>query len=472
MAAGDAVNVAQVSAQFVSAAMPTVTISAGIIAFLLAISGIVLRWRNISLYFYRFLLRRPQYNYRKIFGEYLDRFNAINDRRELYPAILSAACKTVSASGASLIVRDSKDRFQIKASQGLKPFSFDVEAVLPFMEWLENNRRIVTRRDLVHSKQCFAIRSEGLSYFVQFNCEASVPLFVNDRLYGVINLGARGHGSYDSETRDVLKLMAIHFTTAIHNANLYQALVKQNLHLQEASNFKTRLLSNLSHELRTPLSSIISLSELMVEGGDGQLSGEQTRHLKIIRQSGSRLLNTVTAMLDISKIEGNRLSLNVQKVNIGRVVHQVAEGIKTSDDTKLEIKVGDSTPGVYGDEARLKQVLRHILDNAAKFTKNGKISVDAEKCGEMLKLRVKDTGIGIAKDRQKMIFEGFTQVDGEKTRGYDGLGLGLTISKKLIELHGGRLWLTSEIGKGSEFFVTLPLKPAGIDGKGSTLQTS
>ena len=117
---------------------------------------------------------------------------------------------------------------------------------------------------------------------------------------------------------------------------------------------------------------------------------------------------------------------------------------------------------MYGDETRLKQVIKHLLDNAVKFTKRGKISVEAEKCGEMLKVSIKDTGIGIDKDKQKFIFEGFSQGDGSATREHDGLGLGLTISKKLVELHGGRMWLRSKIGKGSSFNFTLPLRPAAI----------
>ena len=446
--------------------MPAVTLSAGIVGLLLVASGLALRWRQLLSLVRCGVFGRSRYNYRRIFGDHLERFSAISDRRELYPAILASTCKILGASGASLIVRDVKDRFQMKATHGLKPFSFNVEEVKPFLDWLERHRRIVTRRDLVHTKSCAAIKSDGLAYFVQFNCAAAVPLFVNDRLSSVMNLGARARGGYDPETRDLLKLMAVHFATAIHNANLYQALVRQNLSLQEASNFKTQLLANLSHELRTPLSSIIGLSELMAEGGDGAVNEEQQKHLSLIRQSGARLLDTVTSMLDISKLEGNRLQLNVQKVNIGRVVQRVAEAVRTNADTQMEIRVGEETPGVYGDEARLSQVLRHLLDNAAKFTKRGTISVEAEKCGEMLRLRVKDTGIGIAKEKQKAVFDGFTQADGGTAREHEGLGLGLTISRKLVELHGGRMWLESQPGRGSEFFLTLPLKPVGVYGNG------
>lgn len=423
---------------------------------------VTLRWHAVMGCLRRVVLRRPQYDYRQIFRVYLERFNSINDRRELYPAILSAVCRIVNAEGASLIIRDSKDRLQMKATFGVKPFSFNAGEVLRFLAWLEAHRLVVTRKDVVAKDSLREIKSEALRWFVQFNAEACVPLFVGDRLYGIINIGDRNKGRYDEETKDLMKLMGVQFAIAIHNANLYQALVKQNLKLQETSKFKTQLLANVSHELRTPLTSIIGLSELIAEGGDGDVTEEQVKHLSLIRQSGVRLLDTVTAMVDLSKLEVDRVQLDIQKVNLGKLVSTVAQGIKPNDHTSIEVKLADGTPGVYGDETRLKQVIKHLLDNAVKFTKRGKISVEAEKCGEMLKVSIKDTGIGIDKDKQKFIFEGFSQGDGSATREHDGLGLGLTISKKLVELHGGRMWLRSKIGKGSSFNFTLPLRPAAI----------
>jgi signal transduction histidine kinase len=404
----------------------------------------------------------PQYDYRRIFRVYLERFNSINDRRELYPAILSAVCKVVDAEGASLVIRDSKNRLLMKATYGVKPFSFDAGEVMRFLEWLETNRTPVTKKDVVGIESMYELKSEGLRWFVQFGAEICLPLFVGDRLYGVINVSSRKKGSYDDETIDLLKLMGVQFAIAIHNANLYQAIVKQNLKLQETSKFKTQLLANVSHELRTPLTSIIGLSELMAEGGDGEVNVEQIKHLSIIRQSGVRLLDTVTAMVDLSKLEVDRVFLDVQKLNLAKIVSKVAQELKPNENTSIEIKIGDATPGVYGDENRLRQIVKNLLDNAVKFTKRGKISIEAEKCGEMLKISVKDTGIGIDREKQKEIFEGFSQVDGSSTREHEGLGLGLTISKKLVELHGGRMWLQSRPGKGSSFNFTLPLRPAAI----------
>lgn len=463
-------NLAQISAQIWKAVLPVISVSAIIIAVLLLASFTVLRWRRVASVFRRFVIRRSSYDYSSIFKEYLQHFNAINERREMYPAILAACSRIIGASGASLIVRDSHDRFQMKATSGLRPFTFDVGELMPFLNWLENQRDVVAREDFVTNEELKSIKSVGLRYFVQFNAEACVPLFVGEKLYGVINLGGRKYGGYDAETRDLLNLLAIQFATSIHNANLYQALVKQNRELAETSQLKTQLLDNLSHELRTPLTSIIGLSELMAEGGDGEVNAEQVEHLTMIGRSGVRLLETVTSIFDLSKLEVNKVDLEVQKVNLDRVVEEVAKGIELNRHTKLEINLGSDTPGVYGDERKLAQVVKQLLGNAAKFTRRGKITVGAEKCGEMLKVTVKDTGIGIPQDRQGAIFDGFVQADGGTTRPYEGLGLGLTISKKLVELHGGRMWLTSKVGKGSEFSFTLPLKPVSIFGNGAAMR--
>ena len=455
-------DLGQVSTHFWSAALPTMKMGAGAVAVMLAASGLALRWNAFLDLVGRITFRvfnHNQYDFRRVFLDCLERFNSIKDRRELYPAILDAVCRIVGASGASLLVRDSKDQFQIKASHGIRPFSFKVEEVRSFLEWLQENRGVVTRGDLVSNKKLSGVKSGGLSYFIQFNAEACVPLFINDRLYGVINIGARRKGFYGTQTRDVLKLMAVQFATSIHNANLYQALVKQNLELKETSCLKNQLLANMSHEFRTPLTSIIGMSELIAEGGDGAVNEEQIEHLSLIRQAGVRLYETVSAMFDLSKLEADKFRLDVQKVNFSRLISQVAEGVHLNDYTALDVRVSKDTPGVYGDEIRLRQVIKHLLDNAAKFTRRGKIVVEAEKCGEMLKVKVRDTGIGIAEDKQKLVFEGFRQADGSTTREYEGLGLGLTISKRLVELHGGRMWLKSKVGRGSEFNFTLPLKP-------------
>jgi signal transduction histidine kinase len=221
-------------------------------------------------------------------------------------------------------------------------------------------------------------------------------------------------------------------------------------------------MTNLSHELRTPLNSIIGLSEAIAEGSDGPVNEDQVHHLSMIRQSGTRLLDTLNAMLDLSKIESNRLELEVKRFSLSRLISDVSTNVKLNGETKLVVDLKEQIPGVYGDEQRLRKVFGQLLDNAAKFTSQGNITVTASRAGEMLKVCVKDTGQGISREAQKQVFSGFCQADSGVARQHEGLGLGLTIARKIVELHGGRMWCRSKEGQGSQFYFTLPLKPTGV----------
>jgi len=451
--------------QFWAAALPVVLFAAAGATFLFVICFAVYRWHRFAEMFrkaWRYIVRNPQYDYDAIFQLYLQRFNAIKDRRELYQAILELSTRVVRADGASLLVKDARGSFSVRASHGTKPFTGDFSEVQQFITWLERRRELVTRRYLLHSKKCREIKIEGLRYCVQLNAEACIPVFIDGQLYALLNLGARLGGAYDSETRALLKLLTLQFATSIHNANLFQHLERQGAQLKQTKAFKTQLLSNLSHELRTPLNSIIGLSEMLAEGADGPVNSEQMTHLSMIRQSGTRLLDTVTAMLDLSKIEADRLELDVKHISLGHLVETASSNVKLSKSTKLVVDLKERLPSVYGDEQRLVQVLRHLLDNAAKFTKAGRITVEASKAGEMLKVCVRDTGTGIRREARNNVFDGFYQADGSHQRESEGLGLGLSISRKIVELHGGRMWFKSTLGKGSEFFFTLPLKPTSV----------
>jgi signal transduction histidine kinase len=179
----------------------------------------------------------------------------------------------------------------------------------------------------------------------------------------------------------------------------------------------------------------------------------------MISLSSKRLMETVSSMVDLAKLEANHLSLNVKRVNVPRLVSKIADGVKAGKETTLKLALAKEMPPIYGDEGWLEKLFSHVIGNAAKYTPSGEIVVDAEKSGEMLKIGVHDTGIGIAPEKQGMIFESFSQADEGASRKYEGAGIGLAISKKVVELHGGRIWLHSAPGRGSHFYFTLPLKP-------------
>ncbi len=235
-----------------------------------------------------------------------------------------------------------------------------------------------------------------------------------------------------------------------------------NESLRRIDRLKDEFLANTSHELRTPLNGIIGIAESLLDGAVGQVSPPLQKNLAMIVSSGRRLSSLVNDILDFSRMKGQQLILQQKPLDIRSAVDIVLTLSKPMADDKNLLLLNSihlDTPLVYADENRLQQILYNIIGNAIKFTEQGRVEVNCQLPGDnsQLIVTVADTGIGIAADKFDRIFESFEQADGSIAREYGGTGLGLPISKQLIELHGGRIWLESQVGKGSTFSFTLPL---------------
>lgn len=249
--------------------------------------------------------------------------------------------------------------------------------------------------------------------------------------------------------------------------------------LEQSSTYKSEFLANMSHELRTPLNSILLLSEMMLDDQEHGLSEEQKEFSKVIHSSGQDLLNLINDILDLSKVEAGKLEVSFEEVFLdefaGRLERQFDQVAKNKN-IDFTVSVSDDiTPIIYTDEQRLQQVLKNLLSNAFKFTENGSVSIKIERAVEWetvgcplaghsdtwVKFSVTDSGIGIPKDKQHMIFEAFQQVDGAIMRKYGGTGLGLSISREFSHLLGGLCKVRSQEGKGSTFTVIIPNLPNG-----------
>ncbi|HEY1082551.1 MAG TPA: response regulator, partial [Prosthecobacter sp.] len=231
--------------------------------------------------------------------------------------------------------------------------------------------------------------------------------------------------------------------------------------VEQASRYKSAFLANMSHELRTPLNSSLILAQLLAENRHGNLTEEQVKFARTIQSSGNDLLALINDVLDLSKIEAGRMDLNLQRVEIDKIVESLRaqfEPVAASRRLALHFKVAPAAPSVLEtDSQRLEQVLRNLLSNALKFTDSGEVSLEVSRAATGgISFAVHDTGIGIASDQQQMVFEPFCQADGTTSRKYGGTGLGLSISRELARLLGGDIHLTSQPGSGSTFTVTLP----------------
>jgi len=232
--------------------------------------------------------------------------------------------------------------------------------------------------------------------------------------------------------------------------------------LEQASRYKSDFLANMSHELRTPLNSSLILAKLLADNPDDNLTAEQVKYAQTIQSSGNDLLNLINDILDLSKIEAGHVDIRPEPVSVERLsnnLRQVFEPITKNKSLGFEIDISPECPAVIEtDLQRIEQILKNLLSNAFKFTEKGKVTLSMNRTGDgQVAFGVTDTGIGIAPEQQKRIFEAFHQADGTISRKFGGTGLGLSISRELVRLLGGTIHIRSQEGKGSTLTVTLPL---------------
>jgi two-component system, NarL family, sensor histidine kinase BarA len=244
-----------------------------------------------------------------------------------------------------------------------------------------------------------------------------------------------------------------------------RALEESFQKLKELDRLKSNFLATMSHELRTPLTSVIGYSEMMLEGLGGPLTAEQREYLGIIMEKGENLLQLITSILDITKIEAGRVRLVLSEVELGQLLRDAVSTVLPHARKKsvtLVCEPAAGLPRLHCDREKIRQCLINLVSNAVKFTPSGgTVSVGAEPTGaDRVGLWVKDTGIGIPEEHQRKVFEVFYQVDGSSTREYGGAGLGLAIVKSFAEAHGGEVLVRSAQDQGSTFTLVLPLAPA------------
>jgi signal transduction histidine kinase len=239
-----------------------------------------------------------------------------------------------------------------------------------------------------------------------------------------------------------------------------------NARLKELDRIKSQFLANMSHELRTPLNSIIGFSEVLQDGILGEVSEQQHSALEEIHRSSKHLLDLINDLLDFSRIENGRLTLHKTTFNLCDLLDEVKTIIHplvAKKSQALDIRQETGMPLICADRLRLKQILVNLMGNASKFTPAGghiTLTCSPKEDGQLL-FSVADDGIGIRPEDQEIIFEEFRQVDGTVTRTETGSGLGLTISKRLVELAGGQIWVESQLGKGAVFSFLLPVVVEG-----------
>ncbi len=238
-----------------------------------------------------------------------------------------------------------------------------------------------------------------------------------------------------------------------------EELEMEKCQAEESDRLKSAFLANMSHEIRTPMNGILGFTDLLKE--DGLTREEQQKYISIIEESGTRMLNILNDIVSISKIESGQMEIALAKTNINKQVEYIYTFFKPAVEQKgimlsYKVSLPEEEALINTDSEKVYAILTNLVKNAIKFTQSGSIEFGYTKKGKFLEFFVKDTGIGIPNDQQKIVFERFRQVNETLTRNYEGAGLGLSISKVYVELLGGKIWMESEEGKGSTFYFSLP----------------
>jgi len=296
----------------------------------------------------------------------------------------------------------------------------------------------------------------------------AVPVLREGKIVGVLVVRRKAPGGFSAEITAMLQSIADQSALAILNARLFRELERKRGELEVASRHKSEFLASMSHELRTPLNAVIGFSEVLLERMFGDLNERQDEYVHDILSSGQHLLELLSDVLDLSKVEAGRMDLDRSTFAVREAIEYSASQVRERAAQRSITLELDTAPGVgrlHADQRRIRQVIVNLLSNAVKFTPvGGSITVQATTDGTDVAITVSDTGPGVPVEDRERIFESFQQ-GGRGVNRQEGTGLGLTLSRRIVELHGGHMWLDSEVGLGSTFGLAVPL--TGTSGPGT-----
>ena len=387
--------------------------------------------------------------------EYLDEVRTVNavsdavvgvtDRERIFAESLNRLVALVNADAAAIVLRDGSQEALVPASMITIDEEMATRIAADVLNAKTGDPDVVQRSEIPSGP----LRSA-----------AHVPLATRGVITGLLSVYFKGEAEITESEARTLRTVARLVSVAKENADLVGELRDNNFQLERANRLKSEFLANVSHELRTPMNAIIGYSKLMLDGLDGELNSQQESDLQRVTTAADNLLGLINGLLDLSKIEAGRMEINVEELDVRPIIEDVMSLIQPQSDAKelqVQAMVPTELPTVLADRARFRQVLVNLVSNAVKFTDVGTVVISASTGDGWVTLSVSDTGIGISKDAQAYIFDEFRQADASTTRRYGGTGLGLAISKRLVALHGGRIWVESGANGGSVFSFTMPV---------------
>jgi len=393
------------------------------------------------------------------------------DLQSVLDTLVESAARLCDADMAS-INRQTGEKYRQVASYGYSPEFNEFMAQHPIPARRGSIAgRAADERQVVHVADVQSDPEydfQEAAKFAGLHTMLGVPLLREGSPIGVIALSRTSVRPFTEKQIELATTFADQAVIAIENVRLLEEIQEKSRQVEEASKHKSQFLANMSHELRTPLNAILGYTELVLDGIYGDAPEKMRNVLERIQTNGKHLLGLINDVLDLSKIEAGQLVLTLNDYSIKDMmqgVYVAVEPLAGNKKLNFKLEVPPDLPAARGDERRLSQVLLNLVGNAIKFTDTGGVAMKASAANGSYTVAVADTGPGIAEADQAKIFEEFQQSDSTHTKAKGGTGLGLAIAKRIVEMHGGRLWVESALGSGSTFFFTVPLRVEHQAGK-------
>ncbi len=401
-------------------------------------------------------------------GEVGQTVSSTLDLQTVLSTIVGHAVQLSGTSGGIIYEYDeAKQEFLLRASQRMEDEAVEALRATPVRPGQGATGQAATTRapvqvpNILEQRESTATTVRPILARLGYRSVLAVPLLREGRIMGALTVWRKEAGSFSPEVVNLLQTFATQSALAIHNARLFREIEEKGHQLELASKYKSQFLASMSHELRTPMNAVLGYTRMLLMNVYGELPEKVKDVHQRIDKSGRHLLGLINDVLDFSKIEAGQLALTINPYSIKDVIQAVVTGTQSlATEKKLELRITAlaDLPAASGDERRISQVLLNLVGNAIKFTDAGEVRIGAAATNGALEVSVSDTGPGISAADQEHIFEEFRQAEGSVAQRKGGTGLGLAIAKKIVELHGGKLWVESEVGKGSTFTFTLPLR--------------
>jgi signal transduction histidine kinase len=397
--------------------------------------------------------------------------SSVKDTQPVFDAIAKAAAGVIQNArvqiflvhgtdlhhvGGTGLTDEQRDKLRALYPAPLAQTSYAGEAIME--KRIVHVSDVVADRDRSELKKA-VVASTGLKAILV------VPMIREGEAIGCITTSFTEPGAFTDKQIALLKSFSDQAVIAIQNAQLFREIQEKGQQLEIANRHKSEFLANMSHELRTPLNAIIGFSEVLGERYFGELNPKQLEYANDIHASGKHLLSLINDILDLSKIEAGRMDLDLAEFDMPSALQNAMTLVRERAQRhgiKLDLQTDPALGPFYADERKFKQIMLNLLSNAVKFTpEGGKVGVTAKPNGSAVEIAVADSGVGIAAEDQEAIFEEFKQVGSDYTKKAEGTGLGLALTKRFIELHGGTIRVSSAPGQGSTFTITLPIRQHG-----------